>query len=357
MNDKIQVLLPSSLIGDIKFLHNRYKGLEWSGYLYYESIGDISEPSELVLKVTDFVLLDIGSPGATDIKPSPDQVIDMYENRPHLIENQMKHGVLHTHHNMSVFFSGTDTDTLLAETDNFDYFLSIIVNEKGDIIGKVSQKTEVTVSYKYTLFRNQVKTKPKTEELILVYDCNINITPTENIIKEHILIDSILEEKKRLYQESKKYNPNSFLLRNNNIPQYDMFSNVREFREDLEIEEVDAKAVLSFLSGKEKIELFIKCCIIITDDIDFGMAYTYQQCKEEYELNYKGYPGCKKAYEDSLLDEIDSIFYTIYGILEKAKLDEVVRLFNIYIKDGLVETSIKKIFKELVEMYESELNE
>ena len=56
-------------------------------------------------------------------------------------EKNWKVGHIHSHHSMSVFFSGTDEAELRENSANHNFYLSIIVNNKHEIIGKVGIKS------------------------------------------------------------------------------------------------------------------------------------------------------------------------------------------------------------------------
>ena len=101
-SEKPIVNIPSKIFSDVYYLHSKYQGKEWSGHLYYNKIGDINDPANLIINVEEFVLLDLGTAGATEIDPTGEQIIEMYEKKPQILT--MQHGLVHTHHNMRTFF-------------------------------------------------------------------------------------------------------------------------------------------------------------------------------------------------------------------------------------------------------------
>jgi hypothetical protein len=204
------VNIPSKIFSDIYYLHSKYQGKEWSGHLYFTKQGDIDNPSELIIDIKEFILLDIGTVGATEIDPSGEQIIDMYEKRPQVLT--MKQGLLHTHHNMKTFFSGTDTSTLLENAANYPFFLSVIVNNAGDTIAKISQQgfieePETKHNYKYKFNRGflqkEVVKESRIIEVVYIYDCIINI---ENSVEEELTkLLEIQEEKRKIAQSLISY--------------------------------------------------------------------------------------------------------------------------------------------------------
>src|SRR5690606_25480839 len=49
-----------------------------------------------------------------------------------------KVGHVHSHHNMAVFFSGTDTQELLDNAGAHNFYLSLIVNNRKEMTAKVA---------------------------------------------------------------------------------------------------------------------------------------------------------------------------------------------------------------------------
>lgn len=106
---------------------------EWSGRLYYKVTSASEDLTEIVLDAVDVLLLDEGSPGYTIYKTDPRTTDYMMDNME-LMTCKIAH--LHSHNKMGVFFSGTDTSELLENSEVFDIYVSVIVNNKFDIIGK-----------------------------------------------------------------------------------------------------------------------------------------------------------------------------------------------------------------------------
>ena len=82
-------------------------------------------------------------------------------------------GLIHSHHNMQTFFSGTDRNTLLKEGTDCNNFLSLIVNNKGIYTAAITRRVElensvskkVTTTGKYPLFNTGVEVlMPRQED-------------------------------------------------------------------------------------------------------------------------------------------------------------------------------------------------
>ncbi len=307
------------------------------------------------IKVRDFVPLDVGSTSFTSIKPSGKQVVNMFTNRPHIMKEKLKQGLCHSHHNMGVFFSGTDTDTLLENASEYDMFLSIIVNNKGDIIAKVSRVVEVTIteSYKYKFNFNSIFKEPetKTEEIIFIYDCKINFF-SNDINKDIELIDEVLEEKRVLEFNKPSFSSSISFPNNARHHQGNLFNSFGDF--DFNKRDISKKLNNNFntindkpKSIHDKVDLLIKSCIALDSDVEEIDLYTYEQCLETYKENE--YDVYHQTYKECLAFEIADLFTEIFGEVTLKELITIEKSFNIRLRTGVVESVIKEIFDDFVE--------
>lgn len=107
--------------------------IEWSGTLFYEYEGSWKE-NNLVIKVIDFYLQDIGNTGYTVFKQTAD--IAGYRVDKDLLTAKM--GLIHSHHNMAAFFSATDLNTLASEALDHDHFVSLVVNNRRKYVAAIT---------------------------------------------------------------------------------------------------------------------------------------------------------------------------------------------------------------------------
>lgn len=120
----------------IDFLCSKMLNREWSGVLFYRTIGSMSD-NTLELEGVDLYLMDIGSGSYTEFMETPDVVGYIAEN-PELIE--CKTGLIHSHHSMKAFLSGTDAETLRTEGIDTNHFLSLIVNNSKEYVAFLTRK-------------------------------------------------------------------------------------------------------------------------------------------------------------------------------------------------------------------------
>jgi hypothetical protein len=182
----IKLTVTEGMINKIRYICGEFPTKEWSGVLFYDIKGSLKKPNLIEIKAFDFYPLDLGSTSYTEFEYSPDFAAYIARN-PSLMDHQM--GLIHSHNNMGVFFSGTDTATLQEQAPLYKKFLSVIVNNRMDIVAKlavytesdITNNTEIisTTSYQdidYTnkkINNNSKITKVYKEKEIWVYDCDI----------------------------------------------------------------------------------------------------------------------------------------------------------------------------------------
>ena len=88
--------------------------------------------------------MDIGTEASTEFDMTPDVISYMTDND--LLDYQV--GLIHSHHSMSTFFSGVDTNTLLEEGIDRAHFVSLIVNNKGSYTAGITRRVTATYNIK-----------------------------------------------------------------------------------------------------------------------------------------------------------------------------------------------------------------
>ena len=131
-----KMFIPNSVERQIRFLCERVWNTEWSGVLFYNYTGNLEDGS-LEIHCVDILPMDIGSATYTEFNMSPDVISYMAQN-PKLLDCKM--GLIHSHNNMSTFFSGTDLNTLQEEGAERNHFVSLIVNNEGKYTAAITRK-------------------------------------------------------------------------------------------------------------------------------------------------------------------------------------------------------------------------
>lgn len=145
-----KLIIPAEVERKIRFTCQKVWSTEWSGTLFFTHEGSF-ENNDLVIRCVDIYIMDIGTQAYTEFDMNPDVISYMCEN-PELLDCQM--GLIHSHNNMSTFFSGTDTATLKEEGRDRNNFVSLIVNNAGTYTAAItrrvkSKQVKESVSYEF----------------------------------------------------------------------------------------------------------------------------------------------------------------------------------------------------------------
>ena len=146
-----KLLIPIEVERKIRFTCQKIWNTEWSGTLFFTYEGSF-EDDNLVIKCEDIYIMDIGNQTYTEFDMNPDVIAYMTEN-PKLLDCQL--GLIHSHNNMSTFFSGTDQQTLKEEGIDRNNFVSLIVNNAGTYTAAITRKVKekkVKESMSYEFF-------------------------------------------------------------------------------------------------------------------------------------------------------------------------------------------------------------
>ena len=152
-----KLLVSLELEKKIRYYLDRFPSIEYSGTLFYTVFGSF-ETNDLVINAFDFLLQDIGTGAYTEFNQSPDVIGYMVEH-PELLDETVYQGLMHSHHNMGAFFSGTYTSTLREEGSDRVHFVSLIIDTKGTyqaaITRVVVEEMKATGFIKYPTFNNK----------------------------------------------------------------------------------------------------------------------------------------------------------------------------------------------------------
>lgn len=145
-----KLIIPAEVERKIRFACQKVWSTEWSGTLFFTYEGSF-ENNDLIIRCVDIYIMDIGTQAYTEFDMNPDVIAYMCEN-PELLDCQM--GLIHSHNNMSTFFSGTDTATLKEEGRDRNNFVSLIVNNAGTYTAAItrrvkSKQVKESVSYEF----------------------------------------------------------------------------------------------------------------------------------------------------------------------------------------------------------------
>ena len=155
-----RLIIPAEVERKIRFTCQKVWNTEWSGTLFFTHEGSF-ENDDLVIRCVDIYIMDIGTQAYTEFDMNPDVISYMCEN-PELLDCQM--GLIHSHNNMSTFFSGTDIATLKEEGRDRNNFVSLIVNNAGSYTAAITRRIkskQVMESVSYEFFGDGEKQDTK----------------------------------------------------------------------------------------------------------------------------------------------------------------------------------------------------
>lgn len=157
-----KVIVPLEVIKKFDLLHKEWPNKEWGGLLFYnrdESI-DISNLKDIQFIVKDFYPMGLGDAGSNEF-----EYTDITKGIKAVEGLDYQIGLVHSHHTMSAFFSGTDINDLVVNHDKYDYYLSLVVNVAKSYVAKLAfaGTTKVVRTFK----ENGVIVESSNEESVM----------------------------------------------------------------------------------------------------------------------------------------------------------------------------------------------
>ena len=191
---KGKLIVTKEVQSKIDLLHKEVGSIEWCGiFTYVKETGHITDPSSVLVRTVDVYPMDIGTHSYTEFdSDDPNAMCDLMDRMPSYLDH--RYGMIHTHHTMDTFFSGTDIQELHDNVANYDpYYISLIVNFKGKYTAKIAFLKAIEER------KISVIDEDKKEEFITVGGKNVMFTfdldveiETSNV--EHPVIMQRLEE-------------------------------------------------------------------------------------------------------------------------------------------------------------------
>jgi proteasome lid subunit RPN8/RPN11 len=203
--DKIKINVPKKIKNKMEYLCQEIPDKEWAGLLLYTVDGSIRKPQKMQVFIQDIIPMQVGNATSADFtlnQDGKDKHIDYVINNPKSLH--WKLGLIHSHNRMATYFSGTDISELEYNAKNHDFYLSVITNNAGDVIGKIAIQCEgeITTTFKatdqngkeYTLKKEEAK---KPIGTMVIYDCDINLLSNKDIpVSEQFIkeVETLIEE-------------------------------------------------------------------------------------------------------------------------------------------------------------------
>lgn len=106
----------------------------------YSVKGSIKNFETVELTIEDIFPMDKGTTASTGYELG-DEFIDYRMENPKSLS--WKVGMIHSHHSMNSYFSGTDMSELSDNTEFHNYYLSLVVNNMGKMVAKVAFRGDI----------------------------------------------------------------------------------------------------------------------------------------------------------------------------------------------------------------------
>lgn len=369
MGNKPKLLIPEEVNNKIKYICSRINNVEWSGILVYKSTGSLDDINSLEMEVIDIYIMDIGSSAHTSFSYDPIDIATAFELNPDWIENEYRLGLIHSHVNMGVFFSGTDLSELQDNAKNYDYYLSLITNNMNQFVAKIAfiGEEEIVTKKKLSIFnsiKQIIKSKEYEEETNkeeVVFTCNLEIHKegfTVNFDDIDSRIDSIKSKKE---EEAKKKVYSSYKSTNLGYQKELNFPDHKTYRTYHKDDDIDIPAPKSkFLPfseySKDELELFFKYMLlgktgsleeakkrsvdsIVTEITQTIPSNPYEQEQFLFDLIDGSYK--KEGAKTIMYDK----FFELYKVLPSdptsiLMLDEFLDKFNSYFEEFLYDDTV-----------------
>jgi len=172
--EKINTIQTPEFLLQHRTLCAKYHSVEWSGIIGFTMEGDVTkDPSSVKIVLHNIFPMDIGSAGYTEYA-FDGEAANFRMNYP-----DYSTGHAHSHNNMKVFFSHTDVDELYENTEQFLHYLSVIVNNKNDITGRLcyvastvnSTFTTEDLDGKYQSLKFDIGSSGIKNKLLIMHEC------------------------------------------------------------------------------------------------------------------------------------------------------------------------------------------
>lgn len=330
----------------MKFLCKNIWEVEWSGVLFYSNKGDFGTP-KFEITLEHILPMNKGSQAYTEFETDETLVNFLMDNPENLTHQK---GLVHSHNSMNVFFSGTDMDEIKENSEFYNYYLSVIVNNKEEITAKIAfrgKNKEVIkreVSFKGTNGTPKTLTLNSTVEkdVVFIYNCDI-LRESEELVDDNykksvnfIIEKADLIEKQRREALAKKPNFQS------NKDQYNIW--VDNYQPAKTVESNHDKVTEGFLST------VIACDPLNTDGVEINL----QALRKKFGVNLNESNEAEvELYLGMIVENFNNLYHSFYEDKNEDcymdTLEEVCEILEQYEGGNWIAS---ELYAALITMYE-----
>jgi hypothetical protein len=236
-----KLVIPKNVQQLIDYLHYKIGSTEWSGILFYKiTKGSIDKLKDLEFTVTFIYPMNIGSSAYTEFDYTG-EIVNAYNVFEEGLECST--GLVHSHHNMTAFFSDTDVSELQDNAKNYNYYTSLIVNFAHEYCAKIAIPSK-TSSNLLSKFKNalgkyvSISLVKEEKDILLLGDLKVvienKVTVPEWLPLRIKVLQSIKEEVKVPFIRDFNTFSNDEYLGKDTIKKYN-------FTKDIDFSKVDKK--------------------------------------------------------------------------------------------------------------------
>lgn len=370
-----KLIIGEEVMEDIRYINVKISREEWSGIAFYEVIeGDIENINSLVIELKYIWPMKKGNSASVEFDFDSDW-IKIYSKLPEL--EDLKRGIIHSHNSMGAFHSGTDYKDLSTNCGIFDFYLSIVTNNrlhfdtKIAIPGEEEKIVESQYSFKNSFGKLIQGIFPKKEEvkepIMLIHDVEVDtFIPAidDSVFSERV--EEIIKEEdekpiygydRKFYRQEDDYDINGYLkgdygLGKSQQGQLDLYEDnnspaapINDFNHNI------ADATLFFIDGGEEIIIhtlksmgYLKIDARNIDTLEVMTSY-FDSLEEKLDRNR----GIIDVDLEKTLDTFMSYFIEGVKLLSEYKNIKDSKKTLSYVLDWL------EIFHETLEFYDHDI--
>jgi len=135
--------MPPAVMKKVNYLLRRFKNVEWSGPAWYRVLKKDGDGFPTKVRLEHFIPIHLGDGTSTELDGEElGKVLPkVYKKKPELGKCFM--GLIHSHHTMGAFFSGTDKEAIYQESSKEGlYFSTVVASEKDKVVTAVGYKDQ-----------------------------------------------------------------------------------------------------------------------------------------------------------------------------------------------------------------------
>ena len=138
-----RLLMPPAVMKKVNYLLRRFKNVEWSGPAWYRILKKDGDGFPTKVRLEHFTPIHLGDGTSTELDGEElgKLLPKVYKKKPELGKCFM--GLIHSHHTMGAFFSGTDKEAIHQESSKEGlYFSTVVASEKEKCVTAVGYKDQ-----------------------------------------------------------------------------------------------------------------------------------------------------------------------------------------------------------------------